>query len=103
MSVLLEFAMFPTDKGESVSSEVSKVIENIRSSGYPYKLTAMGTIVETATVEQATALVNESYKILEPHSERVYSSLKMDIRKGKSERLAQKIKSVEEHIGTVNQ
>jgi uncharacterized protein YqgV (UPF0045/DUF77 family) len=33
MSVLLEFAMFPTDKGTSVSAYVSKVIDMIRFSG----------------------------------------------------------------------
>ena len=47
MSVLIEFAMFPTDKGESVSQYVSQVIKMIRESGFPYQLTAMGTIFET--------------------------------------------------------
>jgi len=102
MSVLLEFSMFPTDKGESVSQDVSKVIDHIRNSGFPYKLTAMGTIVETATVDQATAIINQSYNILEPNAERVYASFKMDIRKGQSERLAQKIHSIEQKIGNVN-
>lgn len=102
MSVILEFAMFPTDKGESVSSDVSRIIDNIRNSGFPYKLTAMGSIIETATIEQATEIINQSYKILEPNANRVYASFKMDIRKGKSERLAHKIHSVENYIGKVN-
>ena len=41
MSVLLEFAMFPTDKGDSVSKYVSKVIDMIKNSGLDYKLTAI--------------------------------------------------------------
>jgi len=49
MSVLLEFSMFPTDKGESVSTHVSKVIKMIHDSGVTYQLTPMGTIIETAT------------------------------------------------------
>lgn len=101
MSVLLEFSMFPTDKGSSVSEFVSKVIDMIKNSGVDYRLTAMGTIIETDTLEQALELVNKSYQILEPHSERVYSSLKLDIRKGKSKRLEGKIKSVEDKIGKV--
>ncbi len=102
MSVLLEYAIFPTDKGESVSKYVSRVIDMIRSSGYPYKFTAMGTIVETPTVREALELVARSYDLLEPDCNRVYSSIKMDIRKGKDNRLEGKVKSVEQKIGTVN-
>jgi uncharacterized protein (TIGR00106 family) len=101
MSVLLEFAMFPTDKGESVSPYVSKVIKMIRESGITYQLTPMGTIIETETMTEALALVQKSYDILEPDCDRVYSSLKFDIRKGKSQRLTQKIRSVENIIGEV--
>lgn len=104
MSVLLEFAMFPTDKkdGDSASDSVSKVIEMIHKSGVSYKLTAMGTIIETDTVEEALDIVNKSYKVLEPFSNRVYSSIKMDIRKEKNNRMNQKIESVESKIGRVN-
>jgi uncharacterized protein (TIGR00106 family) len=102
MSVLLEFAMFPTNKGESISPYVSKVIQMIRESGATYQLTAMGTIIETETLAEALALVQQSYDVLEPDCDRVYSSLKFDIRKGKSKCLTQKIKSVEKIIGAVN-
>ncbi len=102
MSVLLEFSMFPTDKGGSVSDYVSRVIDMIRNSGVDYKLTAMGTIIETETVDEALDIVKKSYSILEPHSQRVYSSLKMDIRKGKPGRLEGKVSSVEMKIGKVN-
>ncbi|HRW61953.1 MAG TPA: MTH1187 family thiamine-binding protein [Bacteroidales bacterium] len=102
MSVLLEFAMFPTDKGDSVSQYVSEVIKMIRESGSPYKLTAMGTIIETETIEQALEIVNQSYKVLEPLSNRVYSSIKLDIQKNKSNRLISKIESIESKIGEVN-
>lgn len=53
MSVLLEFSMFPTDKGESVSAYVSQVIKMIDQSGVSYRLTAMGTIIETDTLHDA--------------------------------------------------
>ncbi|MEA3443198.1 MAG: thiamine-binding protein [Bacteroidota bacterium] len=102
MSVLLEFAMFPTDKGDSVSHYVSQIIDSVRHSGHPYKLTAMGTIVETATVAEALAVVQKSFNILEPHSSRVYLSANMDIQKNKDNRLVSKIKSIEDKIGVVN-
>ena len=104
MSVLLEFSMFPTDKGESVSAYVSPVIAMIRDSGVSYRLTPMGTVVETDTLEQALAIVARAYRVLEQAGcNRVYSSLKLDIRKGHDRRLAGKIASVEEKIGNVEQ
>ncbi|EGV50533.1 hypothetical protein Rifp1Sym_cw00010 [endosymbiont of Riftia pachyptila (vent Ph05)] len=102
VSVLLEFSMFPTDQGESVSEQVSQVIAMIRDSGVDYQLTPMGTIIETAELGDALALVERAYQLLERQGcRRVYSSLKLDIRQGKDQRLAQKIRSVEEKIGTV--
>lgn len=99
----MEFAMFPTDKGGSVSEYVSQVIEMIRNDAPVYKLTAMGTIVETKTFEDALAILKKSHDILAPVSERIYSSVKFDIRKGKENRLEGKIRSVEDKIGKVNQ
>jgi uncharacterized protein YqgV (UPF0045/DUF77 family) len=34
MSVLMNYAMFPTDKGSSVSEYVSKIIKMVSESGY---------------------------------------------------------------------
>ena len=98
MSVLIEFAMFPTDKGDSVSKFVAPLIKNIKDSGFPYQLTAMGTIIETNSLEEALNIINESYKILEPDSQRVYSTITLDIQKGKENRLIGKVKSVEEKL-----
>jgi len=103
MSVLLEFSMFPTDSGESKSAYVSKVIKMIDQSGVNYQLTAMGTLIETATVADALAIVQKAYETLEAQGcNRIYSSLKIDIRKGKENRLTTKIESVEAKIGKVN-
>ena len=94
MSVLVEFAMFPTDKGESVSEYVSRIIKMFQKSNINYQLTPMGTIFEVDTMENATKIINESYKKLEPDCNRVYTTIKMDIRKNKSNRMKQKIESV---------
>ncbi|MES9966477.1 MAG: MTH1187 family thiamine-binding protein [Sedimenticola sp.] len=102
MSVLLEFSMFPTDKGESVSAYVSQVIRMIRDSGASYQLTPMGTIIESDTLEEAMTIVQRAYTILdEAGCNRVYSSLKLDIRKGKGDRLKGKLASVRDKIGEV--
>lgn len=103
MSVLLEFTMFPTDKSESKSKEVSEVIKIIRESGVNYQLTAMATLIETQTISEALALVEKCYlKLEELGCNRVYSTLKFDIRKGHENRLKTKIESIEKHIGEVS-
>ena len=101
MSILLEFAMFPTDKGESVSKYVSRIIQMIDECGVIYKLTPMGTIIETETMEKALEIVQLAYNELESDCNRVYASLKFDIRKGEANRMSRKIRSIEDKIGPI--
>jgi uncharacterized protein (TIGR00106 family) len=101
MSVLLEFSMFPTDKGESVSSYVSRIIDMLNKTDVTYQLTPMGTIIETDSLDQALEIVRKAYRTLETDCNRVYSSVKLDIRKGPSGRLKEKISSIEQKIGKV--
>ncbi len=98
MSVLFEFSMFPTDKGESVSEYVSKIIKMIDKSGVKYQLTAMGSIVECDTMENALKVINDSYKVLEPYSNRIYCDIKLDIRKNRQNAITSKIKSIQDKI-----
>lgn len=102
MSVLLNFAMFPTDKGGSVSEYVSKVIEFIRDSGVSYRLNPMGTTIETESMKEALTIVNGAHEILEPFADRIYSTVNIDFRKGSTGRMGTKIDSVESKIGKVN-
>jgi len=102
MSVLVEFAMFPTDKGESVSEYVSRIIKMFKESNINYQLTPMGTIFEVEKIEDATNIINNAYKLLESDCNRVYTTIKMDIRKNKSNRMKQKINSIEKKIGEIS-
>ncbi|HON18353.1 MAG TPA: MTH1187 family thiamine-binding protein [Salinivirgaceae bacterium] len=102
MSVLMEFAIFPTDKGDSVSQYVSKVISMLKSKNLSYQLTPMGTIVEVETMEEATDLLNRAHQELANDCSRIYCTAKFDIRKGKSNRMHQKIDSIKKKIGDVN-
>ena len=106
MSVLLEFAMFPTSdncrEGASVSKQVAKIIDAIDKSGVKYQLTPMGTVVETETMQEALDVIALAYEQVK-ECERVYSSLKFDIRHNSEDRLKNKIKSVEDKLQrTVN-
>ena len=101
MSVLLEFAMFPTSdncrEGSSVSKQVAKIIDAIDKSGTKYQLTPMGTVVETDTMQEALDVIALAYEQVKD-CERVYSSLKFDIRHNSEDRLKNKIKSVEDKL-----
>lgn len=99
MAVLMEFAIFPTDKGKSVSAPVSKVIQMIRDSGFSYQLTAMGTLIETNTVGEALNVVEKAAAIMQVDSERIYATLKLDIKPNSQNMLEEKIKSIEKRIG----
>ncbi|HEY9203922.1 MAG TPA: MTH1187 family thiamine-binding protein [Sulfurimonas sp.] len=90
--------MFPTSdecrEGSSVSKHVSRVIDAIDRSGVPYQLTPMGTVVEAQSMKEALSIIELAYEQLQD-CERVYSSLKFDIRKNTKNRLKTKIASVE--------
>jgi len=99
----MELSIFPTDKGESVSPYVSKVVDMIRDSGASYRLTPMGTLIETEELAEALAFVEKAGQILLALGcGRVYSVIKLDIRPGKGGRMDQKIRSIEDRIGTVD-
>ncbi len=102
MSVLLEFAMFPTDKGDSVSQHVSKVIDVVRQSGAAYQLTAMGTLVETDTMPEALNIINQAHEVLAENCSRIYTTINIDSQKGKSNRIKSKVKAIKDKIGDVN-
>ncbi|WP_456434117.1 MTH1187 family thiamine-binding protein [Nitratifractor sp.] len=99
MSVLVEFAIFPTDKGESKSPYVARVLDVIDRSGLPYRITPMGTIVEASTVREGLDLIERAYGVLEEDCNRIYGVIKIDYRKGPAGRLERKIDSVEEKLG----
>lgn len=102
MSAIMNFAIFPIDKGDHVGEYVSKVVAHIRDSGLKYQFTPMATIVEADTVAELLKLVADAHEILTPVSERTYCTISIDFSQKKNNRIEGKIKSVEERIGKVN-
>lgn len=98
MAVLMEFAIFPMDRGPHLSNEVVEVIRFINESGYNYELTAMGTLVETDTVKEALAIVEKSAEILGTQSERIYSTIKLDIKPKAENMLENKVQSIKDKL-----
>ncbi len=97
MSALIDFSIFPLDKGDSLSAYVARVLKIIKDSGLPHKIGPMGTSVE-GEWDQVMAVVNNCFEELKKDSDRVYMALKVDYRKGPSGRIESKVKSVEEKL-----
>lgn len=96
--VLLEFAMYPVTKGESVSAYVARSLDIIDKSGLPYQLTPMGTIIE-GEWDQVMGVVTACYAAMNADCNRIGASIKIDYRAGTSGRLKSKVASVEDKVG----
>ncbi|MBF0149101.1 MAG: MTH1187 family thiamine-binding protein [Magnetococcales bacterium] len=98
MSVLIEFSMTPLDKGESVSTYVSRSLDIIDNSGLPYQLGPMGTTLE-GEWDDVMSVVKQCYERMQQDCARISLTLKADIRKNAQHRLTGKIESIEKKLG----
>ena len=96
--VLLEFSIYPLDKGVSLSPYVARSLKIIDDSGLDYRMHAMGTIVE-GDVDQVLGVLRACYDALADDCDRIVCNAKIDYRKGYSGRLVSKVASVEEQAG----
>ena len=94
---LMELSMYPVDRGESLSKYVAKLLDVIDASGLNYTLGPMGTVVE-GEWDEVIALLSRCHETLTPLSNRVIANVKFDTRKGSSNRLEGKVKSVTEKM-----
>ena len=97
MSVIVEFSIFPMDKGESLSPYVARALNVIQESGLAYELNPMGTCVE-GEWKEVMALVDRCFEELEKDCNRINLSLKADYRRGPAGRMKSKVKSVQEKL-----
>lgn len=97
MSVIVDFSIFPVDRGESVSAYVARAVKLIKESGLPYELGPMGTCVE-GEWNEVMGLVGRCLDALKQDCGRVYMTIKVDYRKGPSGRMGAKMRSVENKV-----
>lgn len=96
--VLAEFSMFPTDRGESVSKYVAEILQVIDESEITYQLTPMGTVLE-GSWDEVMNVISLCFRTLEPYSNRIYSSIKIDYRRGDQSRMKSKTDKLETLVG----
>jgi uncharacterized protein (TIGR00106 family) len=95
---LMEFSIFPIDKGASLSPYVARALSVVEKSGLEYRLNPMGTVVE-GEWEDLLKLLTGCLRDLEKDSERISLQVKFDHRRGISGAISSKIKSVEAKAG----
>jgi len=98
MAMLLEFSMFPLGAGESVGDRVAESLDIIDRSGVPYRLNAMGTVLE-GEWDQVMGVVRACLERMTGSCDRVACTIKIDWRRGAEGRLEGKVASVEQRLG----
>jgi len=95
--MITEFSIMPVGKEGSLSRDVAEAIKIINESGLRYQLGPMGTSIEGEWDEVMAVIKGCRDKLLET-SNRVYLIIKIDDRKGATDQIMQKVKSVEEKL-----
>ncbi len=95
--MLVEFSMTPVGKEESVSKYVARAVDIVDKSGLPYRLTAMGTIVE-GNWDELFALLKRCHRALEKDCSRIKTVIRLDFRKGYRNRITRMVESVERNL-----
>lgn len=96
--MLVEFSIIPIGMGQSISEYVAKAVRIVVVSGLPYKLTAMGTIIE-GDWNQVMEVIKRCHDSVLDASERVMIKISIDDRKdAPKNRMKEKIESIERHL-----
>jgi len=98
MSVMVEFSIVPMGKGVSISSQIAEVMRIVIASGVKYRVNPMGTVLE-GEWDQLMKVVKECHYAVMKDGERVVTSIKIDDRKGTTERMDKKLAAVEQKLG----
>jgi uncharacterized protein (TIGR00106 family) len=96
--VVLEFSMYPLDKGESVGRYVARCLDVIDRSGVAYRCHAMGTNLE-GDYDEVFAVVKRCFEAMAADCDRIECVIKLDYRKDRKGQLQGKVASVEEKLG----
>lgn len=96
--MIAEFSIIPVGKDESLAELVAKIVDIIDTSGLPYKLTAMGTLVE-GEWDDIQELIKECHFMMKRYSSRVMTFISIDDREGAKGRLEGKVEDVENILG----
>jgi len=96
--MLVEFSIVPVGSGSSIGDSLAEVLKIVDASGIPYKINPMGTVME-GEWDDLFKLIRKCHEGTMKREERVITTISVDDRKGKPNRLDEKVKSIEKRIG----
>ena len=96
--MLVEFSIIPIGVGSSIGDQLAEVLSIIDASGLPYKVNPMGTVIE-GEWDGIMKLIKKCHKTVMKAGERALTTIIIDDRKGKQNRIEEKVKSIERRIG----
>ena len=96
--MLTEFSIIPIGIGSSVGDQIAEVLKIVDASGLPYRINPMGTVVE-GEWDDIMKLIKKCHETVLNKGERVITAISIDDRKGKPNRIEEKIKSIERRLG----
>ncbi|MEW6109987.1 MAG: MTH1187 family thiamine-binding protein [Nitrospirota bacterium] len=96
--MLIEFSIVPIGSGSSIGDCLADVLKIVDSSGLPYKVNPMGTVIE-GKWDELFKVIRKCHMTALRNEERVMTCITIDDRKGKPNRIEQKVKSIEKRIG----
>lgn len=95
--MLVEFSIIPIGKGSSIGDDIANVLEIVDGSKLPYKINPMGTVVE-GSWDEVVRLIKKCHNTVLKNSERILTTISIDDRKEMTNRIEEKVKSVEKRL-----
>ncbi len=96
--MLIEFSIVPVGSGSSIGDRLAEVLKIVDESGLPYKVNPMGTVVE-GEWDELFRLVRKCHRTVMKKEERAVTTISIDDRKKRPNRIEEKVKSVEKRLG----
>ena len=96
--MLVELSVIPIGAGSSIGDQLADVLKIIDASGLAYKVNPMGTVIE-GEWDDIMKLTKKCHRAVMKTGERVLTTIIIDDRKGKTNRIEEKVKSIERRIG----
>jgi len=96
--MIAEFSVVPIGAGESVSEYVVECLRIVKDSGLKYELTAVSTILE-GDYDEIMDVIGRCHKKVRSMTGRVLTTVRIDDRRGATDEMERKVRSVEEKIG----
>ncbi|MBI4689109.1 MAG: MTH1187 family thiamine-binding protein [Nitrospirae bacterium] len=96
--MLIEFSVVPVGIGSSIGDQLAEVLKIVDASGMPYKINPMGTVVE-GEWDDIMKLVKKCHNTVMKTGERAITTIAIDDRKGKPNRIDEKVRAIEKRIG----